>query len=92
MKLLYPSGGAYDPELIVYDDLNGSRNFVGQSRAIRAAMDAANVQPGFALVMVHRSERRPRSADQLAAWTVKEFTQKFQITAAVIHTDMVNAG
>ena len=92
MKSLYPSGGAYDPEVIVYDDLNGSRNFVGQSRAIRAAMEAANVRPGFALVMVHRGERLARSADQLAAWTVKEFNLRFQITAAVIHTDVVKRG
>jgi hypothetical protein len=86
---LYPNGAGYEPELIVYDDLTGPRNFVAQSRAIKAAMEAARVQPGCALVMVHRYARRARSADQLAAWTVKEFSHLFQITAAVIHTDMV---
>jgi hypothetical protein len=89
MKSLYPSGGNYEPEIIVYDDLTGTRDFAGQSRAIKAAMESADVQPGFALVMVHRSERHPRSADKLAAWTVKELTHRFQLTAAVIHTDMV---
>jgi hypothetical protein len=89
---LYPNGAGYNPELIVYDDLTGPRDFVGQSRAIKAAMELARVQPGFALVMVHRYARRARSADQLAAWTVKEFSRLFQNTAAVIHTDMVRKG
>ncbi|MCP1854419.1 MULTISPECIES: argonaute/piwi family protein [unclassified Bradyrhizobium] len=89
LKSLYSCGGEYEPEVIVYDDLNGSRDFAGQSRAIRAAMEAAEVRPGFALVMVHRADRRPRSADKLAAWVVKELGQKFELTASVIHTDMV---
>ena len=36
---LYPNGGGYDPEVIVYDDLNIRRDFVGQSRAIREAVE-----------------------------------------------------
>jgi Piwi domain len=86
---LFPDGGSYDPEVIEYDDLNGARDFVGQSRAIKAAIEAANVKPGCALVMVHRYDRRARSADQLAAWTVKELAARFELTASVIHTDMV---
>lgn len=85
---LYPNGGGYDPEVIVYDDLNIRRNFVGQSHAIREAVKSANVRPGYALVMVHRYDRRPRSADQLVAWTVKEFPDLFGLNAAVIHTEM----
>ncbi len=85
---LYPKGGGYDPEVIVYDDLNIKRDFVGQSRAIREVVGSTQVKPGYALVMVHRYDRRPRSADQLAAWAVKEFPQRFDLKAAVIHTDM----
>ena len=85
---LYPNGGGYNPEVIVYDDLNIRRDFVGQSRAVRKAVETINVRPGYALVMVHRYDRRPRSADQLAAWTVKEFPDLFGLNAAVIHTDM----
>ena len=88
VEALYPKGGSYDPEIIVYDDLNGKRNFVGQARAIKEAVATARVQPGYALVMVHRYERRPRSADQLAAWTVKEFARLFDLKASVIHTEM----
>lgn len=86
---LYPNGGGYDPEMVVYDDLTGTRDFVSQSRAIKAAMELAGVKPGYALVMVHRYARRARVADQLAAWTVKELNRLFQVTAAVIHTDTV---
>lgn len=85
---LYPNGEEYDPEVIAYDDLNISRDFVGQSRAIKEAVGCTQVKPGYALVMVHRYDRRPRSADQLAAWTVKEFPDLFGLNAAVIHTEM----
>ena len=85
---LYPNGGGYDPEVIVYDDLNIRRDFVGQSRAIKEALEGTNVSSGYALVMVHPYDRRPRSADQLTAWTVKEFPLRFDLNAAVIHTEV----
>lgn len=90
VESLYPDGGGYSPELIEYDDLTGGRrDFVTQSRAIKAAIEAVGVSPGYALVMQHRYDRRPRSADQLSAWTVKELGTRFELTASVIHTDMV---
>ncbi|NWG54818.1 MAG: hypothetical protein HXY28_13975 [Hydrogenophilaceae bacterium] len=92
LKAIYPAGGDYNPEVVVYDDLNGTRNFASQSRAIREAMDAERIQPGFALVIVHRYEKRARAADQLAAWVVKDFASQRQLTASVIHTDMINRG
>jgi hypothetical protein len=92
MVSLYPNPAGYEPEVIVYDDLTGSRDFVGQSRAIKAALEQACVNPGFAVVMAHRYERRIRSADQLAAWIVKDLNSRFQITASVIHTDMIRRG
>ena len=85
---LYPDGGGYNPYVIVYDDLNFKRDFVGQTNAIRKAVETASVRPGYALVMVHRYDRRPRSEDQLVAWTVKEFPNLFGVNAAVIHTQM----
>src|SRR5581483_8522684 len=89
VESLYPNGGGYTPEVIEYDDLTGRRDFVGQSRAIKAAIESARVKPGFAVVMQHRRNRSPRSADQLSAWTVKELSRQFELTAAVIHTDMI---
>ncbi len=86
---LYPVGGDYQPELIVYDDLSQSRDFVGQSRAIKEAIEASGVKPGYALIMVHRYDRRARSADQLAAWVVKEFARQFEVKASVVHTDVI---
>jgi argonaute-like protein implicated in RNA metabolism and viral defense len=88
VEALYPKGGGYNPEIIPYDDLNGRRDFVGQSRAIKKAVEDRHVEPGYALVMVHRYDHRSRSADQLAAWIVKEFPLLFSLNAAVIHTEM----
>ena len=84
----YPDGGGYTPEIIVYDDLNVRRDFVSQARAIKRAVGNTQLNPGYALVMIHRYDRRPRSADQLAAWAVKEFPELFGLKAAVIHSDM----
>ena len=88
VETLYPKGGVYNPEVIVYDDRNGGRDFVRQSRAIKKAVEVANINPGYALVMVHRYNRRPRSADQLEAWITKEFPYQFRLTASVIHTEV----
>jgi hypothetical protein len=88
VEALYPKGGTYDPEVIVYDDRNGDGDFARQSRSIMEAVKAANVNPGYALVMVHRYNRRPRSTDQLAAWVVKEFPNLFELNASVIHTEL----
>lgn len=85
---LYREEGGYSPEIIPFDDVNRPRDFVGQSRAIMEAVEGFRVNPGFAIVMVHRFDRRPRSADQLAAWTVKEFPIQFNLNAAVIHTEV----
>jgi hypothetical protein len=85
---LYPQGGPYDPEVIVYDDLTAKRTFVGQARAIKQAMEAASLKPGNALVMIHGIDRRARMTDQLEAMIVKDFPRDFDLTAAVIHTDM----
>ena len=85
---LYPSGGGYNPKVIVFDDLNFSHDFAGQYQAIKEAVGNTQVWPGYALVMIHHYDRRPRSADQLAAWTVKEFPNLFGLHAAVIHSDM----
>ena len=62
---LYPNGGGYNPGIIIYDDLNVRRDVVGQSHAIREAVEIANVKPGYALVMVHRYDRRPRSVGSI---------------------------
>ncbi|MGV1868155.1 Piwi domain-containing protein [Rhizobium sp. L51/94] len=84
---LYPQGGPYEPEIIVYDDLNARRNFVEQARAIKAALAHANAKPGNALVMIHDlSHRASRVADQLEAMIVKDFPIEFDLVASVIHT------
>lgn len=84
---LYPQGGPYEPEIIVYDDLNARRNFVEQAHAIKAALAHGNTKPGNVLVMIHDlSHRSSRVADQLEAMIVKDFPLEFDLVASVIHT------
>ena len=84
---LYPNGGGYDPEIIVYDDLTARRSFVDQAKAIKTAMVSAKVLPGHALVMIHNIKKGPRKSDQVEAMIVKDFPIDFGLNASVIHTD-----
>jgi hypothetical protein len=82
----FPQTDGYKPVVLSYDD-RGQRTFVGQALAVRAATAATFMQPGYALVMVHRtSDRRDREEDQLAAMVVRELRQRCDIRAAVIHS------
>lgn len=89
---LYPAGGGYDPILIEYDDL-ADRTFVGQGKAIKAALEAQgpSLIAGHALVMIHRVHKRARDADPLEALVVKDFPSEFGLNASVIHTDKVKS-
>ncbi|MFB3779527.1 MAG: hypothetical protein ACE141_18050 [Bryobacteraceae bacterium] len=84
----FPQPGGYSPVIVPYDD-RGQRTFVRQARALRAAAEAKCTQPGYALVMVHRTaDRGDRDEDQLAAMVVRELRRQFDIRAAVIHSDV----
>jgi hypothetical protein len=83
---LYPQNGGYNPELIRYDD-RGQRTFVAQGKAILRAMQEHGVSPGYALVMVHHtSDRKEREEDPLSGMVTCELRERFDVTAAVVHS------
>lgn len=89
---LYPQGGKYKPAVITYDD-SGKHTFASQGAAILKAIDAANVEPGYALIMVHHViDRSTRQEDPLAGMLTQKLRERFDWTAAVIHTKVSKSG
>jgi hypothetical protein len=83
-----PEGGGYIPTIVSFDD-RGPRSFARQGLAVREAVERACKQPGYALVMVHRTQdRKPRDEDQLAAMVVQEMRDRLDVRAAVIHSEV----
>lgn len=83
---LYQQQYHYDPEVIPYKDRTG-KTFVDQATALLEAAANADIQEGFAVVMIHRpSDQRVRKHDQLAAAATRKL-REIGIYAAVMHTD-----
>jgi hypothetical protein len=84
---LYPHG-AFEPEVVPYNDVGIGHTFVDQARAILAAARTSCSRPGFATVMIHEIERgRRRAHDQLEAAILREFPKLDpSIRAAVLHS------
>lgn len=86
---LYPSGGGYKPELVVYNDRVG-RNFIEQGKAILQAIESDAVRSAYAVVMLHDTRpSRLRQHDQLAALVSRKLAG-MDIVASVIHTEVVS--
>jgi len=81
---LHPNGG-YEPTIVTYDD-TCRRTFVDQAKAVRAACDKIR-KPGFAVVMIHRCNRRRRSEDALAAYVLRTFRDRCDTVASIVHYD-----
>jgi hypothetical protein len=81
-----PRAKAYDPEVVVYNDLT-KRAFADQGRAILKAAQERGISGGHALVMIHHTEdHKIREEDRLAAMVTREFKKRFDVIAAVNHS------
>ncbi len=76
----------YDPIIVSYNDLV-PHTFLAQSRAILQGVESGCKKPGHALVLIHHLQKnREHDEDTLAAMVVKELRDRYDITAAVIHS------
>lgn len=81
---LFPQELGYNPQVIVYDD-RCEKIWPEQAAAIKKAAERECKKPGYAVVMVHKTEDwRLREEDTLAAATVREL-QKLNVYGTVIH-------
>lgn len=82
---LFPQENSYNPEVIFYDD-RGEKIWCVQAAAIKEAVKKKCKKPGFAVVMIHKTEdQKLRDEDILAAAVMKELRQ-FEIYGSIIHT------
>jgi hypothetical protein len=86
---LFPQPGGYCPTVIPWND-HGKKSFVRQAHAVFEAVASFCVQPGYGVVMLHRTnDRAHRQEDQLAAAVVRELFERHQLRVGVIHCDTV---
>ena len=83
---LYPAGGGYKPQIIYYPD-RGFRTYVEQGRAILKTVQDSDLQPGYGVVMLHRTPTLPRLHDPLSALVVREL-KNYELYVATIHSAM----
>lgn len=83
---LYPEGGGYKPEIVIYKD-RGPRTYRDQGKAILKAVGDRFMESAYALVMLHPTDRKLREHDLLAAMVIRELRAK-DIYAAVNHSEM----
>ena len=89
MDSLFPQPGSYCPTVIPYN-YHVKKSFVGQARAALEAVAAFGVQPGYGVVMLHRTyDRVHRQEDQLTAAVVRELFENHQLRVGVMHCDTV---
>ncbi len=87
VNTLFPQSTPYAPIVVTYDD-RVPKSYAAQGKAIIEAAKAKIALPGYAVVMIHNtSSHGLRQEDQLAAMVVREMRQ-FDVTAAVMHTDV----
>jgi hypothetical protein len=82
---VYPQEIPYDPTVISYND-RVDKTYAAQGRVILSAVDTAQLDPGFGIVMIHETtDRRVRQHDQLAAMLMHQL-RKRGLYVAVTHT------
>lgn len=80
----FPQETGYEPEVVVYDD-RCEKIWPEQAAAIKSAAEKNCRKPGYAVVMIHKTEDwRLRDEDTLAAATIGELN-KLDVYGAVIH-------
>ncbi len=78
---------SYRPIVVPYND-RLPKTFLAQGRSILKAVEEMCDKPGHGCVMIHTlPQRRSHEEDQLAAMVVRELRKRYDLTAAVIHTD-----
>lgn len=82
---LYPQANSYAPKLVVYDDRHAT-NYVQHGQAIVAAAKAANVNGGFAVVMLADRQAIPGTEDALAGYVMRELAKPdYDLVVSTIH-------
>ena len=84
VNALYDQEVPYSPTIIEYDD-RVEKTFVAQASAILGAVEAAGLEPGYGIVMIHEVGRGRGEHDQLAAMLMTKLREQ-ELFVSIIHT------
>ena len=86
VNTLYDQEVPYAPIIIEYDD-RVEKTFAAQASAVLGAVEAAALEPGYGIVMIHETDRRRGEHDQLAAMLMTKLREQ-GLFVSIIHTKM----
>ena len=86
VNALYDQEVPYCPTIIQYDD-RVEKTFPAQASAVLGAIEAAEVEPGYGIVMIHEVGRGRGEHDQLAAVLMTKLREQ-ELYVSIIHTRM----
>ena len=84
VNALYDQEVPYAPIIIEYDD-RVEKTFAAQASAVLGAVEAAALEPGYGIVMIHELDRRRGEHDQLAAMLMTKLREQ-DLFVSIIHT------
>ena len=84
VSALYAQEVPYSPTIIQYDD-RVEKTFPAQASAVLGAVEAAGLEPGYGIVMIHEVGRGRGEHDQLAAMLMTKLREQ-ELFVSIIHT------
>ena len=84
VNALYDQEVPYAPIIIEYDD-RVEKTFAAQASAVLGAVEAAGLDPGYGIVMIHETDRGRGEHDQLAAMLMTKLREQ-ELFVSIIHT------
>ena len=84
VNALYDQEVPYSPTIIQYDD-RVAKTFPAQASSVLGAVEAAGLDPGYGIVMIHEVGRGSGEHDQLAAMLMTKLREQ-ELYVAIIHT------
>ena len=84
VNALYDQEVPYAPIIIEYDD-RVEKTFAAQASAVLGAVEAAALEPGYGIVMIHETDRGRGEHDQLAAMLMTKLREQ-ELFVSIIHT------
>ena len=84
VNTLYDQEIPYTPTIIDYED-HVEKTFAAQASAVLGAVEAAALEPGYGIVMIHEVDRRRGEHDQFAAMLMTKLREQ-ELFMSTIHT------
>ena len=86
VNALYDQEVPYSPAIVEYED-RVQKSFVAQANAVLGAVEAADLEPGYGIVMIHEVGRGKGEHDQLAAMLMTKLREQ-ELFVSIIHTKL----